>query len=189
MAGDGSALAPQAPSIASRRPSAAPAQISTPLAPSSASQSAKKSTLRARGGKRGRRAVDWGGWGFQKASRCKDREGLGSCQWSGVGAGSGVWALFNRLPAGSDRRARVQQIRTAAAQLGPPYPLLCARPGQMCSAPTAAPKFGGSQAGRRRRRTVEDLDDRTGSAAAPAIPRKRRRISALLCPAFVATDA
>ena len=33
VAGDGSALAPQAPSIASRRPSAAPAQISTPLAP------------------------------------------------------------------------------------------------------------------------------------------------------------
>ena len=33
VAGDGFALAPPAPSIASRRPSAAPAQISTPLAP------------------------------------------------------------------------------------------------------------------------------------------------------------
>ena len=158
--------------------------------PSSApGASQRKSTLRAAGGKRERWAVDWGGWGCQKGPRCQDRAGLGSCQWSGVGLGLDVGPYFTCLAAGSDRRARVQQIRTAAAQLGRPYPLLCARPGQMCSAPTAAPTFGGSLAGRRRRRTVEDLDDRTGSAAAPAIPRKRRRISALLCPAFVATDA
>ena len=135
--------------------------IDPPSPARGASQSERKSTLRAAGGKRERWAVDWGGWGCQKASRCKDREGLGSCQWSGVGLGLDVGPYFTCLAAGSDRRARVQQIRTAAAQLGRPYPLLCARPGLMCSAPTAALTLGGSLAGRRRRRTVEDLDDRT----------------------------
>ena len=48
-----------------------------------ASQSERKSTLRAAGGKRERWAVDWGGWGCQKGPRCQDRAGLGSCQWSG----------------------------------------------------------------------------------------------------------
>ena len=49
VAGDGSALAPQAPSIASRRPGAAPAQISTPPHPPEAPRRARRSPLCARG--------------------------------------------------------------------------------------------------------------------------------------------
>ena len=74
-----------------------------------ASQSDRKSTLRAAGGKRERWAVDWGGWGCQKASRCKHREGLGSCQWSGVGLGLDVVAFFTCLFAGSGKQLMCEQ--------------------------------------------------------------------------------
>ena len=72
-----------------------------PSHPSSASQSAKKSTLRARRGKSELRAAEWGGWRCQKDGWMQDWAGIRKCQWSGVGAGLGVWALFNRLPAGA----------------------------------------------------------------------------------------
>ena len=83
--------------------------IDPPRTHGSAWQSAKKSTLCVRRGKSELRAAEWGGWGFQKTSRCKDREGLGSCQWSGVRLGLDEVAFFTCLLVGSGKQLMCEQ--------------------------------------------------------------------------------
>ena len=116
------------PRLLREDPALRPRKYRPPSHPSSASQAAKKSTLRAGRGKSELRAAEWGGWRCQKDGWMQDWAGIRKCQWSGVGAGLVVWALFNRLAAGAAKVHRRERLRAARGQLGRPYPVYCARP-------------------------------------------------------------
>ena len=122
------------------------------------------------------------GGGIRKTGGCTIGKGLGSASGLGSGQGCGGRTFSTRASSGRGEGGGVQAAHQrwllARSTLSATQRRALTNP--LCRAPAPTSTGRGQKAGRCRRRTTDNARERGSSAAAPADPRQRRRISRFL---------